>query len=99
MSRLAVDATRGVADLIEAMHHNIARIPGTTPSKEDGRTTGVSAMVYRAIHGVTQVVFSGIDSALAVLTPYLGSMADRPEREHIQSAVNGVLGDHLVSSG
>lgn len=99
LSRLAVDATRGVADLIEAMHHNIARIPGTAPSKEDGRTTGVSAVVYRTVHGVTQVVGNGIDSALAVLTPYLGNMADRPEREHIQSAVNGVLGDHLASSG
>jgi len=99
LSRLAVDATRGVADLIEAMHHNIARIPGRTASKEDGRTTGVSALVYRAVHGVTQVVGAGIDSALAALAPYLGSLTDRPEREHIQSAVNGVLGDHLAGSG
>jgi pimeloyl-ACP methyl ester carboxylesterase len=74
-------------------------MPGAATSREDGRTTGVSAMVYRTVHGVTQVVGAGIDSALAVLAPYLGSMADRPEREHIQSAVNGLLGDHLASSG
>ncbi len=99
LGRLAVDATRGIVDLVEAMHHNIARIPGTTASKQDGRTAGVSALVYRSIHGVTQVVGSGIDSALTVLAPYLGSIADRPEREHLQSALNGVLGDHLSASG
>lgn len=99
LGRLAVDATRGIVDLVEAMHHNIARIPGTTASKQDGRTAGVSALVYRSIHGVTQIVGSGIDSALAVLAPYLGSIADRPEREHLQSALNGVLGDHLSASG
>jgi pimeloyl-ACP methyl ester carboxylesterase len=98
LSKLAIDATRGITDLIEAMHHNIARIPGITPSKEDGRTSGITGMVYRTVHGVTQAVGTGIDSALVVLAPYLGDLTDRFEREHIQSALNGVLGDHLLAS-
>ena len=64
LSKLAIDATRGITDLIEAMHHNIARIPGITPSKEDGRTNGITGLVYRTVHGVTQAVGTGIDSAL-----------------------------------
>lgn len=99
LGRLAVDATRGIVNLIEAMHHNIARIPGTTASRQDGRTAGISGMVYRSVHGATQAFGSGIDSALATLAPYLGGMADRPEREHLQAALNGVLGDHLCASG
>lgn len=98
LSKLAIDATRGITDLIEAMHHNIARIPGITPSKEDGRTNGITGLVYRTVHGVTQAVGTGIDSALVVLAPYLGDLTDRFEREHIQSALNGVLGDHLLAS-
>lgn len=98
LSRLAIDATRGIADLIEAMHHNIARIPGKTPSKEDGRASGISAMVYQTVHAATKIVGAGIDSALAVLAPHLGNLTDRPEREHIQSALNGVLGDHLSAT-
>jgi pimeloyl-ACP methyl ester carboxylesterase len=98
LSKLAINATRGITDLVEAMHHNIARIPGITASKEDGRTNGISGMVYRTVHGVTQAVGTGIDSALALLAPYLGNLTDRPEREHIQSALNGVLGDHLLDS-
>jgi pimeloyl-ACP methyl ester carboxylesterase len=98
LSKLAIDATLGITDLIEAMHHNIARIPGITPSKEDGRTSGITGMVYRTVHGVTQAVGTGIDLALVVLAPYLGELTDRFEREHIQSALNGVLGDHLLAS-
>lgn len=97
LSKLAIDVTRGITDLVEAMHHNIARIPGLSSSKEDGRTTGISGMVYRTVHGVTQAVGTGIDSALAVLAPYLGNLTDTHEREHIQAALNGVLGDHLLA--
>jgi pimeloyl-ACP methyl ester carboxylesterase len=98
LSRLAVDATRGIVDLIEAVHHNIVSNPITTASGAAGRTTGISAMVYRSVHGVTKVFGNGIDTALGVLAPYLGSMPDRPEREHVQSALNGLLGDHLSAS-
>ena len=37
-SRLAIDATRGVADLVEAMHHNISRVPGILDQPPAGRT-------------------------------------------------------------
>lgn len=98
LSRLAVDATRGIVDLVEAVHHNIARTPGRTASRENGRAGGIGAMAYRSVHAVTKVFGNGIDSALAVLAPYLGNMPDRPEREHVQSALNGLLGDHLSAS-
>jgi pimeloyl-ACP methyl ester carboxylesterase len=98
VSQLAVDATTGITDLVEAMHRNIARIPGLTPSLEDGRTNGITGFVYRSVRGVTQVVGGGIDAALALASPLLGNFTDVPARDAVQSALNGVLGDHLVAS-
>ncbi len=96
VSKLAVDATQGITDLVEAMHRNIARIPGMTPSLEDGKTNGLTGFVYRTVRGVTQVVGGGIDAALALASPMLGSFTDIPARDAVLSALNGVIGDHLV---
>ena len=98
VSKLAIDATRGITDLVEAMHRNIARVPGFTPSLEDGRTSGLTGFVYRTVRGVTQVVGGGIDAALALASPVLGNLTDVPAHDAIQSALNGVLGDHLVAT-
>ena len=98
VSKLAIDATTGITDLVEAMHRNIARIPGITASLENGRTDGITGFVYRTVRGVTQVVGGGIDAALALASPVLGNFTDVPARDAVQSALNGVLGDHLVAS-
>ena len=98
VSKLAIDATTGITDLVEAMHRNIARIPGMTPSLEGGKTTGLTGFVYRSVRGVTQVVGGGIDAALALAAPMFGNFTDVPARDAVQSALNGVLGDHLVAT-
>ena len=98
VSQLAIDATTGITDLVEAMHRNIARIPGLSPSLEDGKTNGITGFVYRTVRGVTQVVGGGIDAALALASPLLGNFTDVPARDAVQAALNGVLGDHLVAS-
>ncbi len=97
-SRLIIDATTGITDLVEAMHRNIARVPVVTTSAEDGRTSGIAGFVYRTVRGVTRVVGGGIDAGLALLTPALASVPNVPAREAVLSAVNGVLGDHLAAS-
>ena len=98
VSKLAIDATTGITDLVEAMHRNIARIPGITPSLENGKTNGLTGFVYRTVRGVTQVVGGGIDAALALASPMLGNFTDVPARDAVQAALNGVLGDHLVAT-
>jgi pimeloyl-ACP methyl ester carboxylesterase len=98
VSKLAINATTGITDLVEAMHRNIARIPGITPSLEDGRTNGITGFVYRTVRGVTHVVGGGIDAALALAAPMFGNFTDVPARDAVLSALNGVLGDHLVAT-
>jgi PGAP1-like protein len=92
--RLATDAVAGLAALVESMHANIARIPGTAPPA-DGRTGGITGFVYRAVRGTTQAVGGGLDLLLGQLEPLLGATASTPGREAVLAALNGVLGDHL----
>lgn len=98
-SRLAVEATLGMTDLVETMHQNIARAPGVRGTPARKRTTGITGLVYRAIRGVTRVVGGGIDAALAPLVRPLGPGASSAEREAMLAALHGVLGDHIASSG
>ena len=97
-SRLVIDATTGITDLVEAMHRNIARVPVLTASAENGRASGIAGFVYRTVRGVTRVVGGGIDAGLALLSPALASVPNVPAREAVISALNGVLGDHLATS-
>lgn len=97
LSRLVIEATTGVADVVEAMHHNIARPPGI-PGSSRGRTRGITGLVYRSIRGITRLVGGGIDAGLAPFTP-LGEGSSSPGREAVLAALNGVLGDHLAATG
>lgn len=100
-ARLAVDATLGVTDLVEALHARIATPPGLAASP---RTRGINRLVYGSVRGVTRAVGGGLDAALGLLAPALqrrfeGVAAPSAEHEALLAALNGVLGDHLLQSG
>lgn len=96
--RIATDATAGLIDLVEALHERIARVPGQGGSAPDGRTRGISGLVYKTIRGTTRVVGGSIDALLGRLTPALGRDDVNPERAAIVAALNGVLGDYLAAT-
>lgn len=95
--RLAIDATHGLTDLVEAMHAGVARLPGQAPAQRHG---GISGMVYRSMHGITTLVGGGVDATLRRLEPLLNRPgASSPRTEALLAALNGVFGDHLAASG
>ena len=96
-ARLAGEATTALADLVEAMHERIARLPGSRAALS-GRTTGITGLVYKSVRGVTRVVGGSLDALLAVLAPAVESSDSSSERDVIVAALNGVLGDHLVAT-
>jgi hypothetical protein len=98
VARLATDATAGLADLVEAMHERIARVPGLPGARLEGRTRGITGLVYKSIRGVTRVVGGSIESLLGLLAPALGPDDPVPEREALIAALNGVLGDYLAAT-
>jgi len=100
-TRLAVDATLAVTDIVEAMHANIARIPGSR-APAPTRTRGLSGWVYRSIRCVTGWIGVGLDQAVTQLQPLIDripSTSNGAAREALIAALNGLVGDHLVASG
>ena len=96
-ARLATDATTGLADLVEAMHERIARVPGVGAGAP-GRTRGITGLVYKSVRGITRVVGGSIDALLGLLGPALDPADPSPEREALVAALNGVLGDYLAAT-
>ena len=69
--RLATSATLGLTDLVEAVHQRIARVPLLTTPAADGRTTGLTGLVYRSVRGVTRLVGGSTEALLGLLAPIL----------------------------
>jgi pimeloyl-ACP methyl ester carboxylesterase len=97
VSRLAVEATAGLTDVVEALHLTIARSPGVFGAPARGGTRGITGLVYRGIRGVTRLVGGGLDAVLG-LAPSAGKDGSSRGREAWLAALNGVLGDHLAAS-
>jgi pimeloyl-ACP methyl ester carboxylesterase len=97
-SRLIIDATRGVTGLVEAMHTTIASGPAILGRPFAAPAQLVNRLVYGIIGGMTELVGSAIDLALAPLAPLLGASAPTAEREALLAALNGVIGDRLSDS-
>jgi pimeloyl-ACP methyl ester carboxylesterase len=102
-TRLGVEATRGVTDLVEAMHHDIGGGPSVLGRPLEGPTRLLTGPVYGGIRGVTRLVGAGIDVALSqlarLLAPLLAEGSPGLEREAVVAVLNGVLGDHLAKTG
>jgi hypothetical protein len=98
-SRLAIDATLGVTELVETLHARIARTPLRRGGPAGLATGIVTTAVYRAIRSVTRTVGGGLDALLARLVPLVGDVPGTDSREALVAALNGVLGDHLAESG
>lgn len=97
-TRLALEATQGVTDLVEAMHATIGQVPAPLGAVSSTRTTGITGLVYRSVRGVTRLVGGGLEASLAALGPLLGQSTSSPRREALIAVLNGVLGDYLADT-
>lgn len=102
VGRMAVDATSGIAALVEALQGRIARTPTRVAGPVvGGAINGIAGLVYGSVRGVTRVVGNGLDAVLLQLerslaTPALeGAAPPNRSREVLLAALNGVLGDYL----
>jgi pimeloyl-ACP methyl ester carboxylesterase len=90
-----MDAIRGITDLVEALHHTVNSLGGVLGAPGQDRTTGITGMVYRSIHNISDLVEGGVDSLLQRLSASHDEAESSAQREAVLAVVNGVLGDHL----
>lgn len=97
-SRLAVEATSGISELVEAMHCNIAQGPPIFGPAVATPAEGIAGLVYQSVRAVTGLVGGGIEAVLGPLVPLVGERSSHPHREAVLAALNGLLGDHLAAT-
>ena len=105
LSRLAIDATVGVVDLVERLHHTITRRTGPLGSAPTGATRGITGLVYRSIRGTTRGTGVALDALLGTAARQLDAKAGRlpkraspPARDAALAVLNGLWGDHLEAT-
>jgi len=96
--RLAVEATVGVTDVVEKMHHTIQLGHLPLGASRADNTRGLTGLVYRGIRGTTRLVGKGLDAGLAPVTDLLPEDASNTTRDAFVSAINGMYGDHLIQT-
>jgi pimeloyl-ACP methyl ester carboxylesterase len=96
-TRLALDATTRVVDLVEAMHCVVGGGPLFLGRPFLEPTRALSAPVFASVRSVVRAVGVCVDAALVRLAP-APSMASGLEHDTVLAVLNGILGDHLVTS-
>jgi len=94
---LTIEAITAITDIVESLHHTITSSSMTLDKQDQHRTKGITGTVYRNIRSVTELVGDGIDALLDRFSLMLNEKDSSPGREAVLSALNGVLGDHLVA--
>jgi hypothetical protein len=99
---LASEATTAVISLTEGVHQAVWRALGAPDGETAGQTRGITGLVYKSITGISQWVGRGVISAVHRLEPLLGQLdaqkSETFERAAVIAALNGVMGDRLLSS-
>jgi pimeloyl-ACP methyl ester carboxylesterase len=96
VARLAFEATAGLVDVVERMHHTIQRRPWPLGKPAAGSTRGITGFVYRTVRGSVHLIGRGIDASLAPVVELMPEGAAGPRRDALLAAINGVYGDYLA---
>jgi len=94
-TRLAFDAVEGLTRVVEGMHANIAAGAPPLGRGTDGRTRGVTRLVYTSIRVVNAGARAALDRGLALVPP---GGREPDARSAALAALNGVVGDHLAAT-
>lgn len=98
--RLGLTSFNGIVDLVESMHATIERrVSPFNLIRDDNTTSGIARLVYRSIRAMPTAMIYGIDAVTPSLNRLAAGDASIVERDTTLAIINGVVGDHLESSG
>jgi pimeloyl-ACP methyl ester carboxylesterase len=97
--QLLTQALPAAVQITEAVHQAVLSGMGIK-GRDDGKTAGITGLVYKGVHGAANTLGSGINALLTRLppTPPLHHIPETPKRAALIATLNGVMGDKLVES-
>ena len=98
-TRMTIDATDSIAEVVETMHRTIQLRPGPLGVAAADRPRGITGFVYRCVRGGIRLVGRAVDAGFAGVTPLLPVGESSPSLDAYRSAANGVYGDYLLRTG
>ena len=96
VTRMAIDATDTVADVVEKMHRTIQLRPGPMGVSATDRTSGIAGLVYRCVRGGARLIGRAVDAGLSGATVLLPDGESSSTLDAYRSVANGVYGDYLL---
>lgn len=95
LTKLITDATIGITDLVEAMHKRVVHPPFLPATPIQQLITNIAGITYKNIRLGTQFIGGSLNLVLEQLANVLGELEQTDQKEAIQAALNGVVGDYL----
>ena len=100
LAQLLVRGVTTTTDLAESVHASVLGLPARlTGAPRSTRTRGVPRIAYQGVRAGANLVGSGLDEVLARLPSHWGQTVLSHRREAMLAVLNGVMGDHLASTG
>ena len=99
ITRMTIDATETIAEVVEKMHRTIQLRPGPLGVSATDRPSGITGLVYRCVRGGIRLVGRAVDASLSGVTKFLPEGESSPALDAYRSAANGVYGDYLLRTG
>ncbi|GAA0859306.1 permease [Aliiglaciecola litoralis] len=93
---MIVEAIVNMTNIVESMHHRLSPISKRTESPQTERARGLAGLVYKSIRSLTELVGKSLDAPLGIMSELLSQNSTFSSKDRLLSALNGVLGDHLV---
>ncbi|WP_421267959.1 esterase/lipase family protein [Aeromonas veronii] len=97
LAQLLTLALPAAVEITEAVHQAVLSGMGFK-GRDEGKTGGITGLVYKGVHGTANTLSSGINHLLSRLpaTPPPHQIPETPKRAALIATLNGVLGDKLV---
>jgi pimeloyl-ACP methyl ester carboxylesterase len=96
--RAASDATIGVTEVVETMHHHIVH-PSFLPSTPiQNLVSSIAGLVFSSVKGISRLLGHGLDAVLAAV-PEETEEESSLQRDALIAGMNGVVGDYLERNG
>lgn len=99
ITHLIKDATLGVVDIVEVMHHRALHHPFVPKTPIQRMISSITSFTYKNIRRSTLFVAWGLDKIFGNVVPANRATQSTNELEALKSVLNGVIGDYLHEKG